>query len=63
MEYIFTQHQLRTIHQFLEISPWVSDPYRWYMALPKDADVSAEPVEDFAIAFYTAYNKMQPGTY
>ena len=63
MDYTFTDYQLETIRRFLEISPWVSDPYRWYMALPENAPVDTEPVTDFAIAFYTAYTRKCPGTY
>ena len=63
MEYTFTDNQLETIREVLAVSPWVTDAYRWYMGLPYTADLDTEPVTDFAIAFYTAYNRKYPGTY
>ena len=63
MDYTFTDYQLETIHRMLEITPWVSDAYRLYMGLPGTTPVDTEPVTDFAIAFYTAYNRKYPGTY
>ena len=64
MDYTFTDNQLETIRKILSVSPWVSDAYRWYMGLPIGTVViDCDPVEDFAIAFYTAYNRKYPGTY
>ena len=63
VEYTFSDEQLDTIHDMLEVTPWVSDPYRWYMGLPVGAEVSVSEVEDFAIAFYTGYNARYGWTY
>lgn len=63
MEYTFTDNQLNAIHQWMELTPFVSEPYRWYMGLKENAVVATNDVEDFAIAFYTAYNAKYPNTY
>jgi hypothetical protein len=33
------------------------DAYRFYHGLAPDAEIATTDVEDFAIAFYTQYNK------
>jgi len=63
MAYTFTDEQLDIIHDYMELSPWVLDAYRWYMGFTDADPVSTDEVESFAIAFYTAYNRMYPGTY
>jgi hypothetical protein len=63
MKYTFTDDQLETIHTWMEVTPWVSVSYRAHMGLDRDAEVAVSDVEDFAIAFYTAYNQKHPGTY
>jgi hypothetical protein len=63
MKHSFTDEQLDIIHDYLELSPWVRYAYQWYMGFTDADPVSTDEVEDFAIAFYMAYNQMHPGTY
>ena len=61
--YQFTETQLNTIHDMLEISPFVPTSYRWYHGLDNTSETVTHDVEDWVIDFYTAYNKMHPNTY
>ena len=66
MDYTFTDYQLETIHKILKVSPWVSDAYQWFMTKGGGRTIGDNVLvttEDFAIAFYTAYNRKYPGTY
>jgi hypothetical protein len=47
----------------LEINPWVQPAYRWYHELHESTGINVYDVEDWVIEFYTAYNKIYPGTY
>lgn len=56
--YHFTPHELTTIHQFMELftgGPVIA--YRWYKGIKESQPVRTGDVEDFAISFYTQYNR------
>jgi len=59
----FTETQLNTIHDMLEITPFVQIPYRWYHGFDESLGINTVDVEDWVIDFYNAYNKMHPNTY
>jgi hypothetical protein len=62
--YKFSDSELDTIHQFMEIN--IGGPvyaYRWYKGLKEDAAIRTGDVEDFAISFYTQYNKQRGRVY
>lgn len=61
--YQFTDYQLKTIHTMLAVSPSVRIAYRWHQGMTATQEVDTNDVEDWAIAFYTAYNQIYPGTY
>jgi hypothetical protein len=62
--YQFTDHELDTIHQFMELSPFGPvHAFRWYKGLKEDAQLRTGDVEDFAISFYTQYNRQRSRTY
>ena len=59
----FTETQLNTIHDMLEITPFVRIPYRWYHEFDESMGINSVDVEDWVIDFYNAYNRMHPNTY
>jgi len=61
--FTFTQRQLWTIHDMLEINPWVQPAYRWYHEMSESTCVNVYDVEDWAMDFYNAYNAVYPNTY
>ena len=61
--YEFTAQQLKTIHDMLAVSPFVRIAYRWYHGMTVNDEVDTNDVEDWVMAFYTAYNEIYPGTY
>lgn len=62
--YLFTDSQLYTIHDMTEINGGFMRPAcRWHQGLDDAVELKTIEVEDWSIAFYTAYNKIHPGTY
>lgn len=62
--YQFSDQDLDTIHLFMETN--IGGPvyaYRWYKGLTESQSVRTGDVEDFAISFYTQYNKQRSRTY
>jgi hypothetical protein len=63
-EYRFTDADLEHIRTHIELDRgFVEDAFRWYWREQPDATVLTEDVEDFAIAFYTQYNRRFGTTY
>lgn len=62
--YTFTRPQMDTIHDMMELNGgFVRPAYRWHQGFEESAEVHTGDVEDWVIQFYTAYNKIFPGTY
>lgn len=62
--YQFTDSDLKTIHSFMELSPFgPPTAYRWFKGLGIKAEIKTGDVEDFACAFYSQYNKTYGRTY
>lgn len=62
--YQFTPEELKTIHEFMNLN--IGGPsyaYRWYKGLGEHAGVRTGDVEDFAVSFYTQYNRECGRTY
>jgi hypothetical protein len=62
--YQFSKTELDTIHEFMETN--IGGPvyaYRWYKGLTESQSVRTGDVEDFAISFYTQYNRQRSRTY
>jgi len=65
MQYNFTNIELECIHDLMEINGEFGprDCFRWFHKLPTGTAIHTEDVEDFMIAFMSAYNKIYPHTY
>jgi hypothetical protein len=58
MTYTFSHGELDYLRDLVDNNPFgVRDAYRFYHALTEDTAINTTDVEDFAIAFYTQYNK------
>jgi len=58
MKYTFTHGELDYLQAMVDNNEFgVRDAYRFYHNLDLDAVIATVDVEDFAIAFYTQYNK------
>ena len=58
MTYTFSHGELDYLQALVDDSPFgVRDAYRFYHNLDPDAEINTTDVEDFAIAFYTQYNR------
>jgi len=58
MTYTFSHGELDYLQDLVDNNPFgVRDAYRFYHGLDPDAVIETIAVEDFAIAFYTQYNK------
>lgn len=56
--YQFTAHELKTIHDFVELSEWgIPQAYRWYKGIKSTESIRTGDVEDFAVSFFTQYNR------
>jgi len=58
MTYTFSHGELDYLQAMVDNNEFgVRDAYRFYHGLAPDAEIATTDVEDFAIAFYTQYNK------
>lgn len=56
--YKFTPFELEVIHDMLEESEFgLPKAFRWYKGLKNTDQIRTGDVEDFAISFYTQYNR------
>jgi hypothetical protein len=61
-DYDFTYCQLAGLFKRITTSGSTREGFKSYW-LVEEGEFTTEQVEEFAIAFYTAYNKMFPGTF
>lgn len=61
-EYDFSYSQLVSLHNIVALTGSTREAFKSYW-LTEEGEFSTEQVEDFAIAFMSAYNRFFPRTY
>lgn len=61
-EYKFTSNQLHTLYKIVMKTSSTREAFKAHWAV-EEGEFTTEQVEDFAIAFMTAYNRIFPRTF
>ena len=63
-EYNFTRAECDSLYKIITSTGSALDGFKSYWNLGAEGgSIATEAVEDFAIAFFTAYNRFVPGTF